>query len=129
MFLTNVARSSLEDLLLDYEDFLREHRMPQWPRRDPRRQALIDRRCRTVEEFAVWVRETHRATHAAARTLPAPTQAEIAANGALALISVATTLLDRQLAAQAADFEKNGGFSERIYRFRKRARSRDDRSS
>ncbi len=53
MFLTNVARSSLEDLLLDYEDFLREHRMPQWPRRDPRRQALIDRRCRTVEEFAV----------------------------------------------------------------------------
>ncbi|HEY5893711.1 MAG TPA: four helix bundle protein [Chthoniobacterales bacterium] len=29
--LLNVARSSLEELLLDYEDFLRHRRLPQWP--------------------------------------------------------------------------------------------------
>src|SRR5215472_16746604 len=29
--LTNVARASLEELRLDYEDFLRQRRLPQWP--------------------------------------------------------------------------------------------------
>ncbi len=41
---------------------------------------------------------------------PSPTCPEIAANGVLALIAVATGLLDRQLAAQAAAFEQEGGF-------------------
>ncbi|MCP4661128.1 MAG: hypothetical protein GY856_37475 [bacterium] len=43
---------------------------------------------------------------------------EIAANGALALIAVATSLLDRQIAAQAQAFEAEGGFTERLYRVR-----------
>jgi len=30
--LTNVARASLEELRLDYEDFLRQKRLPQWPK-------------------------------------------------------------------------------------------------
>ena len=51
-----------------------------------------------------------------------PTYAEVAANGALALIAVACSLLDRQLAAQAAAFEKEGGFSERMYRVRSQRR-------
>ena len=42
--LTNVARSSLEELKLDYEDFLRQRGLPLWNRADPRRQGLIDRR-------------------------------------------------------------------------------------
>ena len=41
--LTSVARASLEELRLDYEDFLRQRALPLWPRTDPRRQALIDR--------------------------------------------------------------------------------------
>ncbi len=40
---------------------------------------------------------------------------EIAANAALVLIAVACSLLDRQLAAQAAAFEQEGGFTERLY--------------
>ncbi len=51
-----------------------------------------------------------------------PTYPEIAANGALALITVACSLLDRQLAAQAGAFEREGGFTERLYRVRKSAR-------
>jgi four helix bundle suffix protein len=43
---------------------------------------------------------------------------EIAANGALTLISVACALLDRQLASLAASFAKEGGFTERLYRVR-----------
>jgi len=51
-----------------------------------------------------------------------PTYPEIAANGALALIAVACSLLDRQIAAQAASFQQEGGFTERLYRERRRSR-------
>ncbi|MBN1515632.1 four helix bundle protein [Candidatus Sumerlaeota bacterium] len=54
--LTNVARASLEELKLDYEDFLRQRAWALWERRDPRRQDLIDRRPRTADEVAVWVK-------------------------------------------------------------------------
>jgi four helix bundle suffix protein len=46
------------------------------------------------------------------------------ANAALSLLNLACYLLDRQLAAQAAAFEKEGGFTERLYRVRARARTR-----
>jgi four helix bundle suffix protein len=45
------------------------------------------------------------------------------ANAALSLLNLCCYLLDRQLAAQAAAFEKEGGFSERLYRVRAEARS------
>jgi four helix bundle suffix protein len=51
------------------------------------------------------------------------TAAGPAANAALVLIAVANSLLDRQIAAQAAAFEKDGGFTERLYKTRQRARS------
>ncbi len=35
LLLLNVARSSLEELLLDYEDFLRHRRFPQWDPESP----------------------------------------------------------------------------------------------
>jgi four helix bundle suffix protein len=38
------------------------------------------------------------------------------------LIAVAVSLLDRQLAAQAAAFKKDGGFTERLYRVRSQKR-------
>ena len=38
--LVNVARASLEELLLDYEDFLRHRRQPQWTKDDPQAQAV-----------------------------------------------------------------------------------------
>ncbi len=46
----------------------------------------------------------------------------LAANAALVLIGVAVALLDRQLAAQADAFEKEGGFTERLYQIRQRNR-------
>jgi hypothetical protein len=38
MKLTNVARTSLEELRRDSEDFLRQRGLPLWPHDDPRRQ-------------------------------------------------------------------------------------------
>ena len=45
MKLTNVARASLEELRLDYEDYLRQRGLKLWERSDPRRQELVARRC------------------------------------------------------------------------------------
>jgi len=47
---------------------------------------------------------------------------ELAANAALVLIAVASSLLDRQMARLAEDFTNNGGFTERLSRVRRRKR-------
>lgn len=129
--LTQVARASLEELRLDYEDFLRQRRLSIWGPTDTRRQGLVDRRYATVDQVAAWVREVHesgpcgRSGRSGLRPTTAPSTAstrstypEIAANAALILINVAAALLDRQVASQAAAFEKEGGFTERLYRVR-----------
>jgi four helix bundle suffix protein len=107
--LTNVARASLEELRLDYEDFLRQRGLALWNRNDPRRQALIDRRCASADEVAAWVRECGG---------PAAAFPEVSANAVLTLLAVACALLDRQIAALAAAFEQEGGFTERLFRVR-----------
>lgn len=55
--LTNVARASLEELRLDFEDFLRHRKLPLWKRDDPRRKELVDRRCTTAADVAQWVKD------------------------------------------------------------------------
>lgn len=127
--LTNVARASLEELRLDYEDFLRQRGLPLWPREDPRRGHLVARRCAGADEVALWVKEVHERDGHDGRNGPigpsmksitstTSTYPEISANAALVLIGVAVSLLDRQLASQAETFEKEGGFTERLYRRR-----------
>ncbi|MDJ0765603.1 MAG: four helix bundle suffix domain-containing protein [Myxococcota bacterium] len=114
--LTSVARASLEELRLDYEDFLRQRGLNAWPRSDPRRVTLIDLRPSTADDVANWVADIHRGDQRA------PGYPEIAANGALVLIAVASGLLDRQLSSLARSFEVDGGFTERLYRTRKARR-------
>jgi four helix bundle suffix protein len=139
--LTGVARASLEELRLDYEDFLRQRGLSVWGRDDPRRERLVARRPASADDVGKWAREVREfgglsgrgglsgqeriSSKAAGSTSSTEstsstqsTYPEIAANGALTLIAVASALLDRQLAAQAEAFEKNGGFTERLYRTR-----------
>ena len=49
-------------------------------------------------------------------------KAQLQANALLSLLNLCCWLLDRQIAAQAAAFEKEGGFTERLYRVRSRTR-------
>ena len=139
--LTNVARASLEELRLDYEDYLRQRGLALWPKEDPRRAELVAWRCTTAEAVAEWVRELHERNGPdgpdrlggrdgqTRKTAPSKesiqsiqsirsTYPEIAANAALVLIGVACALLDRQIEAQAAAFTVEGGFTERLYRIR-----------
>jgi four helix bundle suffix protein len=127
--LTNVARASLEELRLDYEDYLRQRGMELWDKGDTRRQELIDRRPTSADEVARWVKEicmnpwstkstpSTKSTSPPKRTPPA-VYSEAAANAALALIAVACGLLGRQVESLARAFEDEGGFTERLYRTR-----------
>ena len=125
--LTNVARASLEELRLDYEDFLRQRGLPLWAPEDPRRKALVARRCATAEEVARWVKEIHGQDGLDGPSMKSISSTrsgypELAANAALVLIGVAVALLDRQIKAQAEAFAAEGGFTERLYRLRQQRR-------
>jgi len=133
--LTQGARASLEELKLDYEDFLRQRGLAQWKRGNPLRQALIDRRCQTAEEVAAWVAEVAKksgsdgygqqsSTGSTKSTLSTIIYPEISANAALTLLAVACSLLDRQVERLAIDFENNGGFTERLYKVRSARRGK-----
>jgi four helix bundle suffix protein len=106
--LTNVARASLEELLMDYRDQLRVADLRLW---DPgSRQALYVRKlgCRPGVSYADF-REF-------AETRPL----EVVANIAICLIHQANYLLDRQLRRLEEDFVRNGGLRERMARARRR---------
>jgi four helix bundle suffix protein len=136
--LTNVARASLEELRLDYEDFLRQRGLAQWPPEHPALMRFKARRCATLEQVRAWVEEERKPAgtsmdsqgrtpgkSAVAESVPvrgspcgSVSSAQLAANAALSLLNLACYLLDRQLASQAAAFEREGGFTERLYRIR-----------
>jgi four helix bundle suffix protein len=138
--LTNVARASLEELRLDYEDFLRQRGLALWPREDARRAELIARRPATADAVAQWARDMLKGSgrngprgqgeQAARQQSMASTQStgstypEISANGVLALLAVACSLLDRQIASLERAFVEEGGFTEQLYRVRSERRNR-----
>jgi len=197
MKLTSVARASLEELRLDYEDYLRQRGLELWPPNHAVLQRFKARRCASMEDMQSWLRDelalqskstdsnqdtdyhgrtqtrhgpeeaehssaqtghrsqntdtqdrtqTHTDNHGLTPTRQAPTgatppdrppsvsvsagpyksvqPAQFMANGALSLLNLACYLLDRQLIAQAVAFEKDGGFTERLYGHRRTERER-----
>lgn len=138
--LTQVARASLEELKLDFEDFLRHRGHELLDPQHPALRRFKTLQPKTLHEVQAWVAEERRqATEAQglSRTLtdrqevvhssfpvrgrPCSTtlsSACLAANAALSLLNLACYLLDRQVAKLAADFENEGGFTERLYRVR-----------
>lgn len=108
--LTQVARASLEELKLDYEDFLRQRNLPQLPPQHPILSRFKTIRCQTLQNVQTWVANERKTS-----ALPSPC---LAANAALALLNLACHLLDRQVQRLAKDFETHGGFTERLYKTR-----------
>ena len=108
MKLISVARASLEELLLDYEDFLRQRRFPQWTKDEPQAEAvrkLAYTENRTVDTYKMYLLEQ-----------------QTAANTLICLIHQANYLLDQQLRALEKQFLEQGGFTERLYNQRFKAR-------
>lgn len=106
--LLSVARASLEELLLDYEDFLRQRGLPLWDKDTPA--------TKEVRQLAYKTDKTHE-TYRTYMTDP-----ERAANMMLVLINQAGYLLDKQLAALERNFLEEGGFTERLYKKRRENR-------
>jgi len=105
--LTGVARASLEELLLDFQDFLRQRELPLWVkghRRADEIRRLAYRSDRSYETYKTYVEQ-------------AP--AEVAANTMICLIHQTNYLLDQQLRRLESDFLREGGFTERLYQARK----------
>lgn len=106
--LTNVARASLDELLLDYEDFLRQRGLRLWHKESP---AALAIRRRYASSFSA-------ADLQALRTA----SPEVLANTLVCLINQASYLLGRQLERLDRDFLENGGFTERLYTARTQQR-------
>lgn len=139
--LTNVARASMEELRLDYEDFLRQREMAVWESDHPALARFRAKRCASLEDVRAWAadeRKLHGHTDfqgriqtgtdkndndgssvsvRVSRCSSAP-DSVLVANAALSLLNLCCHLLDRQIAAQANAFENEGGFTERLYRVR-----------
>jgi four helix bundle suffix protein len=114
--LTNVARASLEELLLDYEDFLRQRGLRQWDKDDPEALAVRQRYKSDQPDESV-LSDIRTATP------------EVTANTMICLINQGSYLLHRQLQRLEQDFLEKGGFTERLYAARTQQRSDQSDSS
>jgi four helix bundle suffix protein len=104
--LTNVARASLEELQLDYQDYLRIRKLRIW---------AID------EKLSLRIRTLSRIPDANYNTFIKAIEHpdhEICANAILGLIKITTYLLAQQLKTLEAAFIKEGGLRERMTRAR-----------
>ena len=108
--LTNVARASLEELLLDYQDFLRQRGLRLWEK-DSREAMTVRGKYRSDSSDLS-------DPYSIRTAIP-----ERAANTLICLINQATFLLRRQIQKLEESFLSEGGFTERMYRARKSSRT------
>lgn len=131
--LVNVARASLDELLLDYEDFLRQRQLPRWDKNSP--EAMAVRQLGFIHSadtpaLATPADDGDRARWARyAPWLDNPNPA-VVANAVICLIHQTNTLLDRQIAALERGFIHAGGYSEQLAaaRIAERERARENRA-
>ncbi len=104
--LVNVARASQDELLMDYEDFLRQKRHRQWHKDDPEAMAVraiaksrLDNAPLTTADYATWLDHEDPA---------------VRANCLICLIHQANYLLDRLITRLEQDIIRHGGHREQL---------------
>lgn len=102
--LTGVARASLEELLLDYQAFLRQKGLRIWAKDSAEAMAVRRKMVSNLSDLSDM------------------SDPEIAANTMICLINQASYLLGRQLQSLEQQFLSEGGFTERLYQARSQAR-------
>lgn len=103
--LTNVAKASLEELLLDYEDYLRQHDLELWDKHNPR--IIKMRQYLKSEQFA-----------SAPTAFALQYNATEYCNLMICLIHQTTYMLYRLIEKQQQQFLQQGGIKELMYRAR-----------
>lgn len=112
--LTNVARASLEELKIDYEDFLRTNKLQIWPKEHP---------------YVIRLRELNKIPNPTYDTFKKGIEhesLEISANVLIGLIKVVSYLLNNQIKALEVAFIKEGGLRERMTKARIEQRNKDN---
>lgn len=104
--LTNVARASLEELLIDYKDFLRTKSLKLWDKND---------------KLTIRFRELNKIPDASYETFQKAIEnedPEICANAMIGLIRVVSYLLSQQIKSLEKEFLTDGGLRERMSKAR-----------
>ena len=107
--LVGVARASLEELLNDYEDFLRQRGLTLWGKDSPEAKAvraIAYKSNKTYESYRSYLSDPERA-----------------ANCLICLIHQTNFLLDRQLESLEKEFVEQGGYTENLFKRRLRKRN------
>lgn len=107
--LTNVAKASMQELLIDYEDYLRVRGLKRWEKDDPRYEQTR-RFCSTHDSVSDYTCRIAERTD------------EVIANVAIILIYQLDYLLFRQIEAQKKAFLEQGGIREEMSRARRKQR-------
>ena len=110
--LVNVARASLEELLVDYQDFLRVRNLPIWSKDSKEAQYVRKLGRQTPITYEIY------------REFCETRSADVVANIALCLIHQTNYLLDQQIRRLERDFIKEGGIRERMTRVRLQHRNK-----
>lgn len=109
--LIGVARASLEELLLDFQDYLRQKGITLWGKNHSKARevrSLCYRKNRSYTTYRPYIESPP----------------EIVANAAVCIIHQTNYLLDQQLRTLEKAFLKEGGFTEKLYRARTQMRNR-----
>lgn len=104
--LTNVARASLEELKIDYQDFLRTNKLPIWDK---------------DHKLVIRLRELNKTPNANYDTYKKAIEndsPEVCANVMIGLINVVGYLLKNQIKALEIAFLQEGGLKERMTKAR-----------
>jgi restriction system protein len=110
--LLGVANASIEELISDFEDFLRQNTLEIYPKTDPK-----------ITSFRkIGFRLSHLSNLSHLGHLieqpKLPKNPQDAANFLITLCHQATYLLSRQIAALETQFAEKGGFTEKLFRSR-----------
>ena len=109
--LMNVAKASLEELMIDYEDFLRTRKLQIWEKESP----LVAR-----------MRELNRIPNSNYETFAKAIEnenPEICANSMICMIKLTSYLLAKLIKSLEKDFLENGGLRERMTKARIESRN------
>jgi len=104
--LTNVARASLEELKIDFQDFLRTQKLPIW-----------DKEHKLTTRFRE-LNKTPNATYETYQKALENEQPEICANSMICLINIVSYLLAQQIKSLEKSFISEGGLRERMTKAR-----------
>jgi four helix bundle suffix protein len=113
--LTCVARASLEELIVDYEDFLRTRKLNLW-----------DKDHRLTLRLREMIKNTPNSNYDTFKKAIEHEDPEICANALLTLTRITGFLLDRQISALQERFLRNGGLRERMLAARLKQKKKDE---